>query len=110
LALLGSSGTGKSVLISEILNNFTTCTGSESKPTVIYCYKTELPSGLLPGPNVYVYRGLPNLKNVRLQFAKEGHPVVIVFDDLLSGKFKFTSFWNFKLNLLSHVIQKFKLN
>ena len=81
---MGSSGTGKSVLITEILNNFTECTGSKEKPTFLYCYKTQLPNGLIKTPNSFVYQGIPNLKNFREHFANGKTPIVIVLDDLLS--------------------------
>jgi len=74
------------VLIAEILNNFGKCTGTAADPITVYCYKTELPSKLKHRPNIFIYKGLPNLKNIRLQFARNNYPLVIVFDDLLSGK------------------------
>ena len=87
LALLGSSGTGKSVLIRELIENLEVCTNSTATPTFIYCYKTELPQGVNTRPNIYTFKGIPNLKNVRLQFANGKSPLVIIFDDLLSGIF-----------------------
>lgn len=86
LSVLGSSGSGKSVLIAEILNNFTKCTDATVDPTYIYCYKSQVPEGLTKRQGAYCYQGIPNLKNLRLEFAKDKKPVVIVFDDLISGK------------------------
>lgn len=85
LSILGSSGSGKSVLIAEILNNFSKCTGSNQEPTIVYCYKTQIPDSLQRTKNTFVYPGIPNLKNARLEFAKDNKPLVIVLDDLLSG-------------------------
>ena len=81
---MGSSGSGKSVLITEILNNFTKCTDSNEKPIYVYCYKTQLPSGLIKTQNSFVYQGIPNLKNFREHYADGKTPIVLVFDDLLS--------------------------
>lgn len=51
----------------------------------MYCYKTQLPEGLKNTSLSYSYQGIPNLKNIRLELAKNGRPLVIVLDDLLSG-------------------------
>lgn len=50
----------------------------------MYCYKTQLPSGLVKTPNSYVYKGIPNLENFRKHFADGKTPVVLILDDLLS--------------------------
>jgi len=95
LSVLGSSGSGKSILITEILNNFTKCTNSQVEPTFVYCYKTQLPEGLIRTANSYCYQGIPNLKNLRLEFAKDNKPLVLVLDDLLSGKNKKCNIFHF---------------
>lgn len=88
LCLSGSSGVGKSVLTTEILNNFDKCTDSKIKsPTYVYCYKSRLPDDLQKSSNSYVYQGIPNLKNLRLKLADGKSPLVLVFDDLLSGEY-----------------------
>lgn len=50
----------------------------------MYCYKTQLPSGLVKTPHSYVYQGIPNLKNFRAHFADGKTPIVLILDDLLS--------------------------
>ena len=82
--VFGSSGSGKSVLISEILNNFTKCTDSKQQPLFVYCYKTQLPSGLVKTSNSFVYKEIPNLKKFREQYADGNRPIVLIFDDLIS--------------------------
>ena len=80
------SGSGKSQLIAEILNHFTLCTDSEVQPTTVYCYKSQVPETLSPSSSTFTYQGVPNLRALRQKLADGHKPVVLVLDDLLSGK------------------------
>ena len=85
LSVLGSSGSGKSVLITEILNNFSKITDSAVEPAFVYCYKTQLPEGLKTTKCCFSYPGIPNIANIKAELVQEGRPLVIILDDLLSG-------------------------
>lgn len=92
LAMFGASGSGKSFLISEILQHFSTITKPPERLSggkrsvhnlgVLYCYKSRMPDNL--STPVKQYRGLPNVDDILDCKYKHGYDgIVLVLDDLM---------------------------